>query len=30
MSHSNPNNGVINCSLVDDGVPSYEGTVVHM
>ena len=22
----NPNNGVINCSLGDDGVPSYEDT----
>ena len=23
---TNPNNGVINCSLGDDGVPSYEDT----
>ena len=23
---TNPNNGIINCSLGDDGVPSYEDT----
>ena len=25
-SLTNPNNGVINCSIRDDGVPSYEDT----